>query len=84
MENQKVTIDGYDKHSGSIIRKIAIWKDYNDRSQGVVKKGGLKHKAKVRLIKEFDKYVLISFGIIKKRRGYCNKEFIRELKQWGF
>lgn len=72
---RSVTMDGFDPATGTIIAPINIWKNYTDRTQGVV--GTVLHGQYVTMIRQEGDGVLIQTptGI----RGWVSKSFIKEL-----
>ena len=71
-----VIIDGWDYTTGTLIKKINVWKNYEDRSKGVVKK--LKHGRRARLIGKKGRRLEIKAGW--GRRGYISDWFTKEFK----
>lgn len=86
----KAHLDGVDKTTSLLIPYINVWKDYLKRDHGYKKTlfglkdlsiiATLKHGKRVKVIKEYGNYVCIQFGILR-RKGFVNREFIRELKK---
>jgi hypothetical protein len=78
MKSKRATIDGVDFTSMTIVKKINVFKSYQDRSAGVLYK--VKHKEKIELIKIFKE----GYVEIRKRRhkesGFVNALFIKEIK----
>ncbi len=75
-----VTIDGYDFVTGKIIKKISIWRDYENRDAGVV--AMLKHGKKVKWIEKKGTRATVKLGLrYKFRIGYVSYFFIKELKK---
>ena len=70
-----VTLDGTDSEAGIVVNRINLWKDYNNRAQGVA--GTANHGEKVKLMKQEGNGVLIetSGGI----SGWVTYSFIKEL-----
>ena len=74
----KVTIDGYDPHTTTVIKKLSVWND-TEKNKCV---GVLKHNSRVKLLERKDEDCLI-----KVRRwfrssivGYIKYWFIKEYK----
>ena len=73
---QFVTINGFDRSTGDIVKEINIWDDYSTRSQVVAK---VKHGEKVELIRIDGKGALIQTQ--NGEKGWITaKYFIKELK----
>ncbi len=71
-----VTLDGYDKDAGITVRDINLWKNYNDRNQGVA--GTAKHGEKVKYIRRAGDGVLIELS--NGTQGWVTYYFIKEFK----
>ena len=71
-----VTIDTWDYATGKFIKKISVWKNYEKRSDGIVKK--LKHGKRVRLISKKGMRLEIKAGW--RKTGFITTWFTKEFK----
>ena len=71
-----VTIDGYDKSSRTTIKNINIWRDYNNRSKGII--SIVQHGDRVKLLKRMGDAVFIETD--RKQKGWVTYYFIKEIK----
>lgn len=76
-----VTIDGYDKYSNTMIKKIHVWHSYENRELGI--SGKIKHGKRVKLIEREGDQCFIQFGFLKRKFGWITYWFIKELKENG-
>lgn len=71
-----LTLDGYDKQSGTTIQEINLWKDYNKRAAGVA--ATARDGDKVKLVKREGEGVLIELQ--NGKQGWVTYYFIKEYK----
>lgn len=75
-----ITIDGYDFKTGKIIKKITIWRDYENRDAGAVTM--LKHGKKIKWLATKGPRITVGLSWYHKYRiGYVSSFFIKEFKQ---